>query len=271
MLCCVGNLTKVLQQTMNICKTFENMAQTWSCLNSMAFVVIHCSTRCNYLCALLLRTNFSGKSRKKSILLKTWEWVIFFTCTTLGPVRICYFWNAFTCPYTLVSAGTVRNGQQVCSELQTYAAFLFPWGSTERIEVIQRALFSWAELWKNTPCVLLVNSGPNPKSFEFGDRLECPRSESSAVRSLQQWRRTRYCPPRPACVSKCSLTQAFRLVQVQLCMVQGDWKSWRFSSGENRQIRGFFFTALDSPLLKHPVPMLGARFLKTSASWEAPK
>lgn len=119
MLCCVGNLTKVLQQTINICKTFENLAQTWSCLNSMAFVVIHCSTRCSYLCALHLRTNFSGKSRKKSILLKMWEWVIFFTCTTLGSVRICYFWNAFTCPYTLVSAGTVRNGKGAASLLWT--------------------------------------------------------------------------------------------------------------------------------------------------------
>jgi len=51
MLCCVGNLIKVLQQTINICKTFENLAQAWGCLNSVAFVIIYYSTMCNYLCA----------------------------------------------------------------------------------------------------------------------------------------------------------------------------------------------------------------------------
>lgn len=76
-----------------------------------------------------------------------------------------------------------------------FLLFLTPRGSTERIQVIQRALFSWAKLWQNSPCVLLVNSGPNPKSLEFSDRPERPRSESSAAPQPPPWRRAGHRPP----------------------------------------------------------------------------
>lgn len=84
-----------------------------------------------------------------------------------------------------------------CCFFNFFFSPFFPWGSTETIEVIQPALFSWAELWKKrpTPCVLLVNSGQNAKSSEFGDRLECPRSESSFACVAG------HCPPRPTRVN----------------------------------------------------------------------
>lgn len=40
-------------------------------------------------------------------------------------------------------------------------------------------------------------------------------------------------------ISSVSLTQEFRLGQVQQRAVQKDQKSWRFSSGESTQIGGF--------------------------------
>lgn len=37
-------MTKVVQQTINTCKTLGILAQGWGCLDSVAFVVMDCST-----------------------------------------------------------------------------------------------------------------------------------------------------------------------------------------------------------------------------------
>lgn len=124
-----------------------------------------------------------------------------YLCDSGMRVLISSFWNAFTCPLMLPSEAQwgVGTGRQVRPERQKCGAFfllfLTPRGSTERIQVIQRALFSWAKLWQNSPCVLLVNSGPNPKSLEFSDRPERPRSESSAAPQPPPWRRAGHRPP----------------------------------------------------------------------------
>lgn len=149
------------------------------------------------------------------------------------------FWNAFTCPYTFNYAAWLEMGRGQQVQSKHMLLFFFPWGSTERIEVIELALFSPAELWKNTPCVLLVNSGPNPKSFEFSDRLECPRSESSAVASRSYDAARGIVCLSPLVWVRYSLMQEFRPRQVQQSTVQKDQKSWRFSSKESTRIGGF--------------------------------